>query len=139
MNERADVGSQALTDEDLGEPLTYPVDAFISRDYAAAEDELLWSKVWQMAGRVEEVPEVGDFVTYDIGDESIVIVRTSPDTLKAYYNACPHRGRQLVNTPDDLNCACGKKRTFVCGFHGWTFNRTARTPTSSISTTGKAL
>ncbi len=50
MNNRGGVGSEVLTDEDLGEPLTYPVDAFISREYAAAEDELLWSKVWQMAG-----------------------------------------------------------------------------------------
>ena len=123
MNNRGGVASEVLTDENLGEPLTYPVDAFISAEYAAAEDELLWSKVWQMAGRVEDVPEVGNFITYNIGDESIVIIRTSPDTLKAFYNVCPHRGRQLVNTPDDVNCVIGKKRTFVCGFHGWTFDR----------------
>jgi len=86
MKNRAGVGSGVLTDEDLGEPLTYSVDAFISREYAAAEDELLWSKVWQMAGRVEDVPEVGNFITYNVGDESIVIIRTSPGTLKAFYN-----------------------------------------------------
>lgn len=112
-----------LADEDLAEPLTYPVDAFISPQYAAAEKELLWPKVWQMAARLEDVPKVGDFITYNVGDESIVIIRTAPDTLKAYYNVCPHRGRQLVSTPDDVNCVMGRKRTFVCGFHGWAFNR----------------
>src|SRR6185312_15302032 len=123
MDSLTDIRFGELTDEDLGEPLTYPVDAFISREYAAAEAESLWSKVWLMAARVEDIPEVGDFITFNIGDESVVIIRTSPETLKAYFNVCPHRGRQLVNTPDDVNCVSGKKRTFVCGFHGWTYDR----------------
>ncbi len=123
MNERVDMDTAELADEDLGEPLTYPVDAFVSREYAAAEGDLLWSKVWQMAARVEDVPKVGDFITYNIADESIIVIRTAAHTLKAYYNVCPHRGRQLVNTPDDANCVMGRKATFVCGFHGWAFNR----------------
>ncbi len=108
--------------EDLSEPLTYPVEAHLSRDYAAQEFDKLWSKVWQMAGRVEELPDVGSYITCDIGDESILIVRKSADELKAYYNVCPHRGRRLVSTPTGANHACGKAARFVCGFHGWTFN-----------------
>lgn len=111
-----------ITPEDLAEPLTYGTEAFLSREYAQAEDELLWGKVWQMAARLEDIPEIGDFITYNIRDESIVIIRTAPDALKAFYNVCPHRGRQLVNTPDNVNCVKGKKKNFVCGFHGWTFN-----------------
>ncbi len=111
-----------LTDEDLAEPLTYPVEAFVSREYALAEHEELWPKVWQMAGRLEDIPEPGMFFTYNIGDESIIVIRLSEDTLKAYYNVCPHRGRQLVNTPDDVNSVRGRRKNFVCGFHGWTFD-----------------
>jgi phenylpropionate dioxygenase-like ring-hydroxylating dioxygenase large terminal subunit len=111
-----------ITAEDLAEPLTYPVEAFISPEYAKAERELLWPKIWQMAARLEDIPRVGDFITYNILDESIIIVRTGPDTLNAFYNVCPHRGRQLVNTPDDVNCVKGKKQHFVCGFHGWTYD-----------------
>ena len=111
-----------LTDQDLGEPLTYPVDAFISRDYAEAEKERLWPKIWQHAARVEEIPEIGNFVTYEIGDDSILIVRTAADSIKAYHNVCPHRGRRLVDTPCGANNACGRKMRFVCGFHGWTFD-----------------
>ncbi len=122
MNKQADIQVTDLTDADLNEPLTYPVDAFVSREYAAQEDERLWSKVWQMAGRLEDIPEVGDFFTYNILDESIIVIRTAPDTIKAFYNVCPHRGRQLVNTPDDQNSVRGKKKNFVCGFHGWTYN-----------------
>ena len=111
-----------LSDGDLAEPLTYPVDAFISRDYAMVEKDLLWPKVWQMAARLEDIPNVGDFITYNIADESVIIVRKSADSLKAYHNVCPHRGRQLVNTPDNVNCVTGKRNRFICGFHGWTFD-----------------
>lgn len=108
--------------EELAEPLTYPVEAFISKEYAQAEGDRLWSKVWQHAGRVEEIPNVGDFLTYDIGADSIVIVRSAPDTIKAFHNVCSHRGRRLVDVPPGAQCAHGNKSGFVCGFHAWRYN-----------------
>ncbi|MBY0422703.1 MAG: aromatic ring-hydroxylating dioxygenase subunit alpha [Parvularculaceae bacterium] len=108
--------------EELEEPVTYPVDAFLSPDYAKLEVDRLWAKVWQQAGRVEEIPNVGDFITYDIGADSILIVRAAPDRIRAFHNVCPHRGRRLVDIPGGQNRACGSKQRFVCGFHGWTFN-----------------
>jgi phenylpropionate dioxygenase-like ring-hydroxylating dioxygenase large terminal subunit len=108
--------------EDLAEPLTYTVEAFTSGEYAKAEADRLWAKVWQMAGRVEEVPEVGSFITYDIGDDSIIVIRTTPATLKAFHNVCAHRGRRLIDTPRGTNRTCGKQKNFVCRFHGWTYN-----------------
>jgi len=118
--------SGGISIEDLAEPLTYPVEAFLSPEYAKAERELLWPRIWQMAGRVEDIPEVGDYFTYDILEESIIVVRTAPDRIKAFYNVCPHRGRQLVNTPDDVNSVRGNARSFVCGFHGWTYDLEGR-------------
>jgi phenylpropionate dioxygenase-like ring-hydroxylating dioxygenase large terminal subunit len=114
--------------EALSEPLTFPVEAFISRDYAEAEGEKLWAKVWQQAGRLEEIPEVGSYITYNIGNESILIVRNEagegPGAIRAFYNVCPHRGRRLVG-----NCglngtghsACGKTAHFRCNYHAWKF------------------
>ena len=112
--------------EDLAEPLTYPVEAFISSDYAKAENEKLWPKVWQMAGRVEEMPKIGDFITYEIGDDSIIVIRTAADTLKAFHNVCPHRGRRLIDTPCGKNNACGNRKRITCGFHGWTYDMDGR-------------
>jgi phenylpropionate dioxygenase-like ring-hydroxylating dioxygenase large terminal subunit len=111
-----------ISEADLSEPLTYPVEAFLSKDYAKAEGDLLWSRVWQMAGRVEEIPAIGSYITYEILDDSIIIIRTAADRIKAFHNVCPHRGRRLINTPCDQNGACGKKQRIVCGFHGWTFD-----------------
>ncbi len=119
MNERADI-----TLEDLSEPLTFPVDAYTSREYAEAEADKLWAKVWQHAGRVEEIPAVGDYITYEICHDSILIVRTAPNSIKAYHNVCPHRGRRLVRVPEGANGARGNagKQLFFCGYHGWSFN-----------------
>lgn len=92
-----------------------PVEAYISRDYARAEKELLWDKVWQIACREEELPEVGDYVTYDILDSSAIVVRSDPETITAFRNACRHRGRRLTN-------GCGKAELFRCQYHSWQYH-----------------
>ena len=107
---------------DLSEPLTFPVEAYISAEYAQAEGDKLWARVWQHVGRVEEIPEVGNYITYEIGTDSILIVRAASDSIKAYHNVCPHRGRRLVGTPRGANHACGKTMKFGCNYHAWTFD-----------------
>ena len=96
-------------------PVVIPIEPFVSREYAEAEGDRLWGKVWQAACRLEEVPKVGDYVTYDIGDESIIIVRSSADEVRAMYNVCLHRGRRLTE-------GCGHTNQFYCRFHGWSWN-----------------
>jgi phenylpropionate dioxygenase-like ring-hydroxylating dioxygenase large terminal subunit len=100
-------------------PMIYGVEAYLSPDYARTESEKLWRKVWQYAGRVEEIPNVGDYITYDILDDSILIVRTASDEIKAFHNVCQHRGRRLVDVSPGARNAHGKTKQFVCGFHGW--------------------
>ncbi|MFC3172737.1 SRPBCC family protein [Novosphingobium bradum] len=99
------------------EAVMIPVEAFISRDYARAEGDRLWSKVWQIAAREEEIPNVGDFVTYDVANLSITVIRKAegPDGIAAYHNVCPHRGRRLTE-------GCGKAKKFYCRYHGWQWN-----------------
>ena len=108
--------------DDVAPPVRIPVEAYICEEYARAERDKLWRKVWLQAGRVEDIPEVGNYLTYDIGDDSVLITRTAPDTIKAFWNVCTHRGRKLVDTPPGARNAGGKKANFVCGFHGWTFD-----------------
>ncbi len=96
-------------------PVLIPIEAYVSEDYARAENEKLWPKVWQIACREEELLKVGDFVTYDILDESIIVVRTAPGKISAFYNACKHRGRRLT-------AGCGHAAQFYCKFHGWRWN-----------------
>ncbi|MEO6717019.1 MAG: aromatic ring-hydroxylating dioxygenase subunit alpha [Novosphingobium sp.] len=92
-----------------------PADHFLSRDFLARENERLWPKVWQLACREEELAGTGAFVTYDIADETITLVRTDGGAIRAFYNVCQHRGRRLTK-------GCGKMKLFRCGFHGWQWN-----------------
>lgn len=110
------------TAEELAEPATIGAEAYTSVAYARAEQNKLWRKVWQQVGRIEEIPEVGNYLAYEIMDDSIIIVRTAADQLKAYHNVCPHRGRRLVDIPEGQKQGCGRKTAFTCGFHGWRFN-----------------
>lgn len=91
-----------------------PIDAYLSKDVCDAEMKRLWRRVWQVACREEEIPEVGDHVVYDIGPWSLIVVRSAPDVIQAHYNVCLHRGRQL------RDCG-GKAAAFRCAFHGFTW------------------
>ena len=89
---------------------------YFDRDFYALECEQLWPRVWQMACRLEEIPGVGDAVEYQILDQSVIVVRTSESEVRAFQNACRHRGVKLVDGRD--TCPTG----FVCPFHGWCYD-----------------
>lgn len=92
-----------------------PKERYFDPDFFALETEQLWSRVWQMACRLEEIPEPNDFVEYRILDQSIVVVRTEDGGVTAFQNTCRHRGVQLADGTG--NCAAG----FTCPFHGWRY------------------
>ena len=99
---------------DLG---TQPVPAtnYTCPDFFRKEVEKVWLKCWQMACREEEIPNVGDYLLYEIVGKSLLIVRSGPDEIKALYNVCLHRGRKL-----ETHGGC--KQKFRCVFHGWEWN-----------------
>jgi nitrite reductase/ring-hydroxylating ferredoxin subunit len=70
-----------------------------------------------MACRLEEVPFPGDFVEYRIGDQSVFVVRVDDATVRAYQNACRHRGTELAKGSGSF--AGGQ---IACPFHGWRWN-----------------
>ena len=96
-------------------PELFGNEPYVCPNYAAAEREKLWPRVWQHACRLEEIPEVGDYVTYDIGDDSILVVRSAPDRIAAFYNVCVHRGKRLAQ-------GCGSVQEFRCSYHAWRYN-----------------
>lgn len=95
---------------------TVRVDRYFSKEEHDLEVERLWKRVWQMACHESDIPNVGDTHVYDIAELSYMIVRVSEDEVKAYPNACLHRGRALC---DDHR---KELRVFRCAFHGWSWN-----------------
>jgi nitrite reductase/ring-hydroxylating ferredoxin subunit len=98
-------------------PLQIPAKRYYDKDFFELEREKLWPHVWQMACRLEEIPEVGDWVEYRNLDKSVIVVRTKTG-VKAFHNACRHRGVQLASGGRG-NC---EVQGFICPFHGWRWN-----------------
>jgi phenylpropionate dioxygenase-like ring-hydroxylating dioxygenase large terminal subunit len=93
---------------------------YYSTEEAALEWQHVWTKTWAFAGLTQDVPNVGDYLRYELGRESFVIVRAAPGEhgVKAYYNVCPHRGNRLVH--GDFGHV--SDNCFSCDFHGWKFD-----------------
>ena len=92
-----------------------PKARYLDPEFLKLELEKLFTRTWLMACRTEELQKVGSFVEYEIGSHSILVVRVSKDSIKAYYNACRHRGTRLT-------CGRGRVGSFICPFHGWRWN-----------------
>ncbi len=88
-------------------------DRYLSPEFAARERARMWPKVWLLAGPAVDVAGPGNRFTVDLGDESIVVVRTR-DGVRAYHNVCPHRGNRLCE-------GRGQGPVLTCPYHGWTF------------------
>lgn len=98
-----------------------PKERYVSRAFAELEMEHLWPRVWQVACRAEEVASVGDYVEYLIGDQSILVVRSEPDTIKAFYNTCLHRGTRLAD-----GCGQFPDCEIRCRYHAWRYHLDGR-------------
>jgi phenylpropionate dioxygenase-like ring-hydroxylating dioxygenase large terminal subunit len=88
-----------------------------SPEVARREAEALWPRVWQVAGRVDQIPEPGDYVTYEIGRDSVIAVRGDDHRVRVFFNVCQHRGNRLVSA-EVGSLATGQ---FQCAYHGWRF------------------
>ncbi|HET7653545.1 MAG TPA: Rieske 2Fe-2S domain-containing protein, partial [Acidimicrobiales bacterium] len=73
-------------------PDRIPKQRYYDPEFFALEAERLWPRVWQMACRLEEIPNPGDFAEYEILDQSVVVVRQADLSVRAFENACRHRG-----------------------------------------------
>jgi phenylpropionate dioxygenase-like ring-hydroxylating dioxygenase large terminal subunit len=92
-----------------------PKERYVDPEFFRLEAEQLWPRVWQMACRLEELPEPGDFVEYEILDQSVVVARRDDMEVVAFQNACRHRGVKVVAGHGHLSSG------FTCPFHGWCY------------------
>jgi len=93
-----------------GDPI--PQERYYSREFMRQEWDCLWTRIWHIAGREQQLPEPGDYVVHDFMHESVVILRQQDGSLKGFYNACGHRGMKLVFDH-------GSQDALHCQYHGW--------------------
>lgn len=94
--------------------LKISTDRYYSPEIQERERFLVWMKVWQIAGREDELPNIGDWKVYSIFDQSFVIVRGRDEKIRGFVNACRHRGNVICE-------GRGNAKRFTCPYHLWTY------------------
>jgi glycine betaine catabolism A len=82
------------------------------------ELDAVWYRTWSCAGRVDEIPNAGDYRLHRIGDQCVVVVRGNDGALRAFHNTCRHRGAELC----EADRGAFRHGRIVCPYHAWTYD-----------------
>ncbi len=80
------------------------------------EWEKIWSRCWLFAGLVSDIPGAGDYFLYELGPESVVVLRDEDGNVGAFYNVCQHRGNRIFSGSP------GWVKQVACPYHGWRYH-----------------
>src|SRR5262245_16802799 len=92
-----------------------PKERYTSAEFARLEWQRMWPRVWLLAGRESDLATPGSYFTYEIGPESVLVVRQADGSIRAHFNVCMHRGNRLREP------GRGRAGKFACSFHGWEY------------------
>jgi len=110
--------------------VTLPPGAYTDRDFYRFELEAIWSRSWVCVGRVDQIPNVGDYFTTTLAPNEPVIVAREEAGINVMSSVCQHRG-MCVTAPAKRTRAdwmspppecSGHTRTFRCPYHWWTYD-----------------
>lgn len=91
-------------------PSVYTSEAFLAREISD-----IFANEWFCVGRADALANAGDYVTLDLADQPIIVLRDKTGALKAMSNVCRHRMSTLLE-------GRGNTRAIVCPYHAWTYN-----------------
>lgn len=94
---------------------TLPANSYTDPAVFRAEKEAIFFKSWQFAGHVEQVAKPGDYITQQILDQKLFVVRDKEGDLRAFYNVCQHRAHRLLE-------GAGNVKVITCPYHAWSYN-----------------
>lgn len=119
MTTRTAIEERTLTDlVNTRQPgYTLPRDFYSSELVYRAELERIWGRGWLFVGHSCEIPHPGDYLTFAVDADSLIIIRGDDGQIQALWNVCRHRGTQICSKPQ------GTVGRLVCPYHQWTFAR----------------
>ena len=109
----------SLAARPLAEATAMPKAMYTAPAIAAFEQERIFNTEWICIGRADDVAEIGDYMTTEIGSQPLIIIRGDDHQIKALSNVCRHRMMQLVE-------GRGNAKKFTCPYHAWTYHRDGR-------------
>jgi Rieske 2Fe-2S family protein len=95
---------------------TLPGDQYTDPEIFALEQERIFEAMWFCAARASELARPGQFRTFQVGRESVLISRSRDGSIRAFLNICRHRGAKLCTAESGE-----VKRAFQCPYHAWTY------------------
>jgi choline monooxygenase len=103
-----------MVERDIARASTLPSPLYFSPATFEQEKTHLFSSTWQLVGHVHQAASPGDYFTFDLVGEPLLIVRGDDHQLRCFYNVCRHRAGNPAS-------GCGNHKLFRCGYHGWTY------------------
>jgi len=82
----------------------------------ALEHGAVFSRAWQLVGRLDQVQVPGQYVTSKIAGEPIAVVRGNDNVLRGFFNVCRHHAAAVMTKSE------GRAESLRCPYHGWTYN-----------------
>ena len=89
---------------------------YIDPDFYRLDLELVWYRDWLFVGHDCEIARPGSFLTVQVGDYPVVVVRGRDGQIRAFHNSCRHRGSRVCTTEK------GTSARLVCPYHQWTYD-----------------
>jgi len=103
-----------ICDLDASKAITLPPACYTSKAFLELEREEIFRKEWICLGRVDEIPNIGDYFTTELIDEPLIIVLGIDDKVRVFSNVCRHRSSVITEGK-------GNTKNFVCPYHAWTY------------------
>lgn len=94
---------------------TLPARYFTDPEIFRVEREKIFFRNWLFVGHISDVPEVGDYFTTEVLDQSVIVIRGKDGQVRAFFNVCRHRGHEL------LGDSRGRISRITCPYHAWTY------------------
>ncbi len=94
---------------------TLPAYYFYDPEIYRREKQAVFYESWQFAGYLKDLQAPGDYITAEIIDQKVFVIRGRDHELRAFHNVCMHRGHVLVE-------GSGNKSIFTCPFHAWSYD-----------------
>jgi phenylpropionate dioxygenase-like ring-hydroxylating dioxygenase large terminal subunit len=96
-------------------PRALPAWVYNNAELSRLEFERILRPSWQIVCHINSIPKGGDFETFDLGSDSVMVLRDRDGSIRAFHNVCRHRGARLLDGAG--NCATA----ITCPYHGWTY------------------
>ncbi len=107
---------QQIASLPLEEATALPPELYTSGEILDYEKSQIFEQQWLCAGRSASIPNTGDYLTYQINEQSIAIIRQQDGSVAAFANVCQHRMMKLL----DGHGVCPRKR-IICPYHAWAY------------------